>query len=213
MAVNHHKDISDESKPTLTLMAKNIILYAEFDSPEPTNTNSARSTGGNNRWGTSNIRQWLNSEGKANEWFTPQNEFDTAPSYINKDGFLTGFESGIKQHFATIKNKTILCTVDKNALSQNYEETEDKIFLLSHTEMGFGSLDGSVSEGNHLSKKFPNYNTRVFSYDGTTYKYWLRSPYNYSANYTCYTGTTGRVDFYTSNNTVNCIIIPFLVLC
>ena len=37
VGVNHHKDSSDESKPTITLMTKNIIRYAVFDAKEPEN--------------------------------------------------------------------------------------------------------------------------------------------------------------------------------
>ena len=50
----------------------------------------------------------MNSDGAADSWFTPQHEFDTAPTYINEPGFLTGFSSGTKQHFVT---STISTTV------------------------------------------------------------------------------------------------------
>ena len=39
VGVNHHKDINDESKPTITLMTRNIIRHATFDAREPNNPN------------------------------------------------------------------------------------------------------------------------------------------------------------------------------
>jgi hypothetical protein len=193
VGVNHHKDINDASIPTITLMTKNIIRYAAFDAQEPNNPlvddswdRPLRQSGGNNRWSVSNIHQWLNSEGSANEWFTPQHEYDEAPTndnvfsesgtsgaYADDPGFLDGFSTEIKQHFATVKNKTILCDADKLALSKDYEETEDKVFLPSYTEMGFGNLDDSNPEGSHLDKMFIDNNSRVKS--GANGCYWLRT--------------------------------------
>lgn len=206
VGVNHHKDISDESKPTITLMTKNIIRYAAFDAKEPNNPlidsyweTKERDTGGNNRWLVSNIRQWLNSEGAAGEWFTPQHDYDEAPTidkvndyyknkkgaYADDPGFLVGFSNEIKQHFATVRNKTILCYEDKLSLSKNFEETEDRAFLPSYTEMGFGNLDDNNPEGSHLAKRFTDYESRVKSgavTDVPNCWYWMRTPIIYHAN-------------------------------
>jgi hypothetical protein len=172
VGVNHHKDINDETKPTITLMATNTIRCAAFDAKEPNNPDSERTDYGNNRWSVSNIRQWLNSEGAANEWFTPQHEYDIAPdtmnvvnnddgAYADEAGFLAGFSDEVKQHFATVRNKTILCNVDKLTLSKDFEETEDKVFLPSYTEMGFGIIDFNNPEGNHLDQRFTNDESRL----------------------------------------------------
>ena len=107
VGVNHHKDINDELKPTITLMSKNVIRNAAFDANEPNNPSydeeqgvDVRGEWGNNRWSVSNIRQWLNSKGAANNWFIPQHEYDEEPNtrYIYEDyayadapGFLAGF--------------------------------------------------------------------------------------------------------------------------
>jgi hypothetical protein len=66
VGINHHKDINNPNKPTITLKAKNVIRSIIFDGQEKSNTDFERNYYGNNRWGVSNIRQWLNSEGKAN---------------------------------------------------------------------------------------------------------------------------------------------------
>ena len=172
VAVNHHKDINDESKPTITLMSKNILRRAAFDAKEPENPTidpleetTLRAQYGNNRWSVSNIRQWLNSEGLANEWWQSNyngNQYDAAPSvenvsdnlyaYASDPGFLIGFSDEIKRHFATVRNITVVPTID----GENVETTDDKVFLPSYTEIGFGSTYGNlnnISEGN----KFKNY--------------------------------------------------------
>ena len=85
----------------IKLISKNIITSLAYDAAEPDNTIDRISSSGNSRWDLSNIRQWLNSDGAADSWFTPQHEFDTAPSYVSDPGFLTGFSSVTKQHFVT----------------------------------------------------------------------------------------------------------------
>jgi hypothetical protein len=188
VGVNHHRDINDETKPTITLMTKNIIRNAAFDVAEPDNPDSLRAEYGNNRWSVSNIRQWLNSEGTANEWFIPQHEFDAAPDgtniyynklghYADEAGFLAGFSDEVKQHFATVRNKTILCNADKISLSKDFEETEDKVFLPSYTEMGFGNIDDDNPEGSHLDKMFRDDESR--QKDGMdASSYWMRTNVN-----------------------------------
>jgi hypothetical protein len=223
VGVNHHKDINDESKPTITLMTKNIIRYAAFDAEELNNPESTRVSYGNNRWSVSNIRQWLNSEGAANEWFTPQHEYDAAPiadniwyedgtyveygSYANEAGFLAGFSDEVKQHFATVRNKTILCDYDKTLLSKDFEETEDKAFLLSYTEIGFGNIDDNNPEGTHLAQKFIDFDSRVIV--DSTNTYWMRTPVisNKHSVYVCY-GTYDIDRSYYSD-----CVAPIIVLC
>jgi hypothetical protein len=221
VGINHHKDINDESKPTITLMTKNIIRCAAFDARESNNPDSNRVSKGNSRWSVSNIRQWLNSSRAANEWFTSQHEYDVAPSvdkvvneagaYIDDPGFLAGFDSKLIPHFATVRNKTILCNADRLALSKDFEETEDKVFLPSYTEMGFGNLDSNNPEGTHLAQKFTDDDSK--SKDGAgCYDYWMRSPdpdftiYVYIA-YNDSTTDSDRVDYCEYG------IAPLIVLC
>jgi hypothetical protein len=231
VGVNHHKDINDETKPTITLMTKNIIRYAAFDGIEPSNPlydeawgRYARARYGNNRWSVSNIRQWLNSEGAANEWFTIQHEYDTAPTanrvyneqsgiYADDPGFLAGFSDEVKQHFATVRNKTILCNADKLTLSKDYEETEDKVFLPSYTEIGFGNLDSNNPEGNHLDKMFKDDNSRIKS--GANGWYWMRGPDPAVTSHLYYIDVDGNFD--NAEYQMACDarggIAPLIVLC
>lgn len=48
---------------------------------------------GSNRWATSGIRQYLNSDKPKNTWWTPQTKWDRPPNYAStRDGYLAGFE-------------------------------------------------------------------------------------------------------------------------
>jgi hypothetical protein len=103
--------VIEKEADRIKLIAKNIITTLAYDAAEPENTIGLISTSGNSRWDLSNIRQWLNSDGAANSWFTPSHEFDAAPTYANEPGFLTGFSSGTKQHFVTATVSTYLPTI------------------------------------------------------------------------------------------------------
>lgn len=81
----------------------------------------------------------------------------------------------IKQHFAIVKNKTILCSYERELVHKDYEETEDIAFLPSYTEIGFGNVDSSNPEGNHLAQKFINNKSRIKQqqYDDSFNYYWM----------------------------------------
>ena len=81
IAINHHIDINQPNKPTLTLMAKHCLRYCVFDAKEDTNPDENRKNYGNNRWSVSNIRQWLNSN--TENWYTPQHTYDAPPIRSN----------------------------------------------------------------------------------------------------------------------------------
>ena len=177
VGVNHHT--TKEHQKTITLMSKNTVRRVAFDAKETNNPNLSREMYGNNRWSISNVRQWLNSDKAANEWFKAQHEYDEAPVsgkvsgsngiYANKPGFLAGFEPEVIEHLTEITNITAIPVLDGGG----YEETYDKVFLPSYTEIGFGS-DGDSSEGIKFSK-FTDNASRIKSGQGTSY--WLRSPY------------------------------------
>ena len=186
VGVNHHT--TTEYPKTITLMTKNIIRLAAFDAEEPYNElyddeygGFGRMTCGNNRWSVSNIRQWLNSSGAANSWFTAQHDYDEAPTsdkvsgadgaYANAPGFLAGFSANVLQHFTDITNTTALCSLDGGGS----ETTFDKVFLPSYTEMS-GNQNNGIAEGAHLFIRYPDDESRLKnSANGI---YWMRSPAN-----------------------------------
>ena len=180
VGINHHKENS------LTLMTKNIIRFAAFDAKEPNNTDSNKANHGNTSWSLSNIRQWLNSTKGANQWWSPTHDYDAEPTedniinkiynntYIgdiaNSPGFLNGFSSEILQHFATVQNVTALPSID----GDGYETTQDKVFLASYAEL-FGTNNNI--EGNHLSEKFVDNESRIKKFNGESIYYWTRNPW------------------------------------
>jgi hypothetical protein len=179
VGVNHHTN--SEHKQTITLMTKDVIRKMPFDAKEPNNPHDQRAMYGNNRWKVSNIRQWLNSGETTNSWFTPQHEYDEAPSadkfadkfaaYANEPGFLAGFSADVLQHFTDITNTTGLCEVDGDRGIDSSETTVDKVFLASITEM----KGGGTKEGKHLSVRYPDTDSRRKSIADHGC-YWLRSP-------------------------------------
>lgn len=189
VGVNHHKDINDETKQTITLMSKYGLRYVGFDAIEPSNPINSFKESGNCIWAVSNIRQWLNSQGEANSWFTPQHEYDAEPNQNNIDcefengaysdeaGFLAGFSSDIKSHFATVRSKTW------NYLTSSYDETNDKIFLPSLLQIGITRRDqiawpviSNIPEEGTTLTKFNNMeNIGKTSINGNDIVYWLRS--------------------------------------
>lgn len=212
VGVNHHT--TAEHPQTITLMTKNIIRYAAFDAMEPSNVYSDLRKYGNNRWGVSNIRQWLNSAGAADSWWSAQHTADAAPTadkvsgsdgaYADAPGFLAGFSTDVLQHFTDIENTTILCDdVDGGGT----ETTVDKVFLPSYTEM-FGLNNAGTSEGTHLSK-FNNNDSR--KKNGS---YWMRSPYpNVPIIVRYVNGSTGSYnDDYNTAYSTDTGIAPIIVL-
>ena len=94
--------------------------------------NDLQRTGyGYNRWGQSAIRQWLNSAGAVNAWWTPQNNFDRRPNeLLTKQGFLTGFDGNFLAALTPVKVTTALNTITDSTVGTT-EDTYDKIFLPS----------------------------------------------------------------------------------
>lgn len=61
-------------------MTNQIIKLLCFDAKESANGNSDRRNYGNNRYIYSNLRQWLNSDAAAGQWYTAQHSADAPPS-------------------------------------------------------------------------------------------------------------------------------------
>ncbi len=80
---------------------------------------------GNSRYDVSNLRQWFNSTGAANEWFVPQHEHDE-PSPLQR---LSGFLTYLSDTFRALLLKTTLITYNK-------AEIQDYVFLPSAKELG-----------------------------------------------------------------------------
>ena len=66
-----------------------------------------------NRWKTSALRQWLNSNKPKGQWWTPQDQWDICPDQLaNKDGFLCGMPEQMLNSLKKVKVSTFANTVN-----------------------------------------------------------------------------------------------------
>lgn len=159
------------------------------DNPNPI-TN--RKNQGNNRWAYSNIRQWLNSDAVAGEWYTPQHEYDVAPSYKTWNGFLNLFTDAEKD---AIVLRTNTCILDKND-GGGTETVQDKIWFPSSYETG-----KEVTKEGYKFEKYDGTNA------STAYQnnWWLRTINNPTgsadtASNVRFVGSGGSVGGYNASN-------------
>lgn len=203
---SHYSGSVDPAIDHITLLSAYIIDIRGFDAIEPKNTNDLRSGYGNGRYRTSNIRQWLNSKGSANNWWKAQNLDDGEPGtndadgppsdegflefanigYDDKDGFLKSFTDG---ELGAIIDTTLVVGKNNATDGGGSEIVIDKVFLLSLTEVGFGNR-AEVEEGK-VFELFESDNSRKAevsmqcinntncldkSLENKTWCWWLRSP-------------------------------------
>lgn len=148
---------------SVTIMTDKFITLKTFDAKEPDNPNPQRAANGNNRYRTSNVRQWLNSDGVANSWWHAQNlpndngndynNHDAPPReglvsilpYIGEDGFLRNVSEGFKSN---IINTQIVCAKNSNTDGGGLETFLDTFFIPSVNELGY---TGTTGEGTVFS--------------------------------------------------------------
>lgn len=105
-----------------------------------------------NRWKTSALRQFLNSDKGVNQWWTAQDEWDIAPDQLTtKAGFLSGLSEELRSVLKPVKVVTYTNTVQDGGEA---DITYDKVFLPSLEEM-------------HINPQI--------SGEGVTWDYWLRA--------------------------------------
>jgi hypothetical protein len=208
--IMEHNHDGDPDNSTALVTEKTITLKC-FDAAEILNSNSDRKNEGNNRWSISNIRQWLNSDAEAGKWYVAQHSADAPPisanlwqgynPYDTEAGFLANLSEGMKSALLTSTRRVVMPTLD----GDGYEDTEEKIFLLSSTEVGLMN-ENSIAEGsiyslfNEASERlcYPTKqaisNSQYTSGKLTDSQYWywrLRTPFNDSTSYATRRVSTG----------------------
>ncbi len=182
IGLNKDKLVRDSSAPSTTFEFKDILWRQSFDSREPNNSDSNRKSYGNNNWGWSNLRQYLNSE-NLTFVYGAKHPADAPPDNYNADslavyegpGFLARLDPELASVIAPVKKWTALNTVVDGG---GAVETEERVFLLSRKEVGLGD-EGTVT--NEFVYNF--YNGAVnadrikLEASGSAYPWWLRSPY------------------------------------
>ena len=184
----------------------------------------SRVSNGSNRWETSSIRQYLNSNaagaasGQIASWWTPQTGFDR-PTKTTKPGFLYGIEQGFLDLLVDVKKRTRL--YNAGDITGTYKDSDEKVFLLSQTEINL-TVERNVYENsfgtdrtftNVLTTPYPLYvgagNADRIKYQGSTAKYWwLRSPNSSYANSPRCITPNGSRDSLAARNSVD--IVPAL---
>ena len=125
-------------------------------------------------------------------------------------GFLCGFNDVITYHLATVKNITELCGNDKNELGKNYEQTLDKVFLPSYTEIT-GNKNDAIEQGKHFSY-FNSKEKLIKTLNNVPAYYWMRSTFPWSTNQASLIYTDGYSGGYDSAYNSPYCIAPVIVL-
>ena len=101
---------------------------------------------GHNRWMTSDIRQFLNSDAAAGAWWSKQEKWAVKPAYADtKDGFLHGYSADIIRHMRVTKIQTAANNVTDGGVT---DVTYDRVFLRS-LEQSYISPQVSGIEGDY----------------------------------------------------------------
>ena len=171
--------------------------------------NSMQETGyGWNRWKTSALRQYLNSDQPKGKWWTPQDDWDVAPDQLaTKDGFIRGLPENMLRVIKTVKVVTYTNTVQDGGEA---DITYDKVFLPSLEQMyynpqilGEGNAHEYWKRRSGSKTKLPQYQAlpRMVTYaveNHTSPQYVrLRSANRGNANSTWYVNSSGNAN---SNN-------------
>lgn len=157
------------------------------------NTDGRRRNGSSD-WRESAIRQWLNSDKSAGQWWTPQNPWDRPPAYAET---LNGFLYDLDPEFLGVIGKTQVVTkffdTSTGAINGTYT-TEDYFFLMSTSQV---SSDYS-GEGTKYTP-YSDSASRIMYKNGSASYYQLRSLYTGFSDKDCYrhhVTSDGYVDRY-----------------
>ena len=164
-----------------------IIKYGTYmnESPFGKLNQIRRVRYGSNNYAQSGIRQILNTSALANTWYEPQTIFNRPYGNRSSNGYL----SLLNQHFIDVLAKPSIINITNNdfeyesingtqyQLNTKYNIDTDKIFLLSHTEVG---LSASPTLGNTLQYYSGATNSKRIKYrksNNQATTWWLRPPY------------------------------------
>lgn len=165
---------------------------------------------GDNRYATSAIRQYLNSDKPKGEWWTAQTKWDIAPDQLSQiDGYLCGMDPELLAVLKPVKVVTYCNTVTATGQKQVKDITYDKVTLISLEQMyiepqaaGEGEAHEYYKELNGTAKKFQWWQTyeilKTFAVENPTSPQYvrLRSAYRYNACYTWIVYSSGYVGGY-----------------
>ena len=119
---------------TPTFVASGVDLGVQKLNSRNGNLNSTQEMAyGWNRWKTSAIRQYLNSDKPKGEWWVAQDEWDIAPDQLPQiDGYLKGIDPELLAVIQPVKVTTYANTVNDGGVA---DVTYDKVILSSLEQM------------------------------------------------------------------------------
>lgn len=169
---------------------------------------------GDNRYATSAIRQYLNSDKPKGEWWTAQTKWDIAPDQLSQiDGYLCGMDPELLAVLKPVKVVTYCNTVTATGQKQVKDITYDKVTLISLEQMyiepqaaGEGEAHEYYKELNGTAKKFQWWQTyeilKTFAVENPTSPQYvrLRSAARSYACSTWYVSSSGGVSNYAASS-------------
>ena len=162
---------------------------------------------GSNNYKASAIRQWLNSDKAAGSVWSPQTNFDRAPSWRTS---LKGWMNGLDADFLAVVGKTKF-NVAKNTVCDGggYDTLSDKFFLVSRENV-FAGKENNIDEGGAYPyySDYSDYQSastgadknRVKYLNGSASWWWLRSPNSGNATYPRHVHADGDIGYYDANS-------------
>lgn len=187
----------ESQSSTVAIETVDIAIGSEGTELTPTNDMN-RCRYGSNNYLESNVRQWLNSGEDSFAW-TPKTNYDrpSTGSPYSGAGFLNLLDPELVAVIGAVDKQ-----VAKNTATDGGGQDlfNDKVFLLSRVEVGFGTEGATIGEA-----VYPYYDGisnagRIKLLNGRPRHWWLRSPYVGRSSYTRSVGTSGGVSYYSANN-------------
>ena len=190
---------------TPTFVASGVDLGIQKLNSRNGNLNSTQEMAyGWNRWKTSAIRQYLNSDKLKGEWWVAQDEWDIAPDQLSQiDGYLKGIDPELLAVIQPVKVTTYANTVNDGGVA---DVTYDKVILPSLEQMyiapqisGEGEAHQYYKELNGTDAPYKQYGTfpELITYAIENYSSAqlgrLRSATRGHACYTWYVNASGYV--------------------
>lgn len=159
------------------------LAMADTDSTYGKLNHIHRARYGSNNYYQSGLRQWLNADATANNWWSPSNIFDRPDDNRNTAGRLYTLNDNMKAVLAT---PTVNCitnnlfeypSLDGTTFSlQTAYTVRDKLFLATHTETNL-SLTPNVDSVLTYYTNAQNADRIKYRKDnGNAYYWWLRTP-------------------------------------
>ena len=149
---------------TPTFVANGVDLGIQKLNSRNGNLNSTQEMAyGWNRWKTSAIRQYLNSDKQKNEWWVSQDEWDIAPDQLSQiDGYLKGIDPELLAVIQPVKITTYANTVNDGVVA---DVTHDKVILPSLEQMYIASQISGEGEAHQYYKELNGTDTPYKQYE------------------------------------------------